>query len=141
MTHHLDFQSAASSGAFSICRTMTKAKQHVLTIRKRPFEGTISIPCYTIHASTKGLPKSKEKGSRKGCKTRTRTKRTSVSEVYTQLGRNLFRRAYRMHYETFLHLYRIIKRQLFISMGYTTERTWAPKREYPINSHDIVFIK
>ena len=46
--------------------------------------------------------------SRRGCPTRPR-ERKSVKSVYNQLGRKGFRRAYRMHIETFYSLYKKIK--------------------------------
>ena len=53
----------------------------------------------------------KRPNSRKGCPTRPR-RRKSVLEVFQELGRKSFRRAYRMHLETFFKLYTIIKPHL-----------------------------
>ena len=39
-------------------------------------------------------------------------------QVYNELGRNIFRRKFRMHFETFLKLYRIIKMDLWHAMNY-----------------------
>ena len=43
--------------------------------------------------------------------------RKSILQVYNELGRNIFRRKFRMHFETFLRLYRIIKMDLWRAMN------------------------
>ena len=67
----------------------------------------------------------KKAGSRKGRFT-TRRKRRSVRDVHNELGRNLFRRAYRMHIETLFDLYQAIKSNLFLVLKYKTDRKSAP---------------
>ena len=63
--------------------------------------------------------------SRKGRPTRPRT-RKSVRQVFNELGRKMFRRAYRMHIETFFALYQKIKRMLHRVMAYNSSRLYAP---------------
>ena len=61
-------------------------------------------------------------GSRRGCPTRCR-KRHSVNWVFNQLGRKMFRRAYRMTIEAFYVLYNKIKPSLFEILNYSPTRT------------------
>ena len=53
-------------------------------------------------------------------------KRKAVYEVFNELGRNMFRRAYRMHIETFYTLYVKIKPALFEAIAYSDVRKNAP---------------
>ena len=53
-------------------------------------------------------------------------KRRSVAQVFNELGRIMFRRAYRMHIETFHALYLKIKINLFQAISYNEERDFAP---------------
>ena len=53
-------------------------------------------------------------------------KRKAVYEVFNELGRNMFRRAYRMHIETFYTLYVKIKPVLFEAIAYSDVRKNAP---------------
>ena len=69
--------------------------------------------------------KKKVPSSRTGCPTRPCT-RKSVKAVFNELGRKAFRRAYRMHLESFYDLYKKIKKQLWIECKYDTERKYAP---------------
>ena len=73
--------------------------------------------------------------SRKGCMTRPRI-RKRVHQVFDELGRNMFRRAYRMHIETFAALYIKIKPSLFQAMSYSAKRTNAPNGRI----HPTVFL-
>jgi hypothetical protein len=52
--------------------------------------------------------------------------RKSILQVYNELGRNIFRRKFRMHFETFLRLYRIIKMDLWRAMNYNPNNNRDP---------------
>ena len=52
--------------------------------------------------------RNKRKGSREATVTRKRQRKT-VRDVFYQLGRTYFRRAYRMEWEIFLNLYDLIE--------------------------------
>ena len=69
--------------------------------------------------NTKKINKCKTRGRQRGCPHRPR-KRQSVNWVFNQLGRKLFRRAYRMTIESFYILYNKIKPHLFQVLNYTT---------------------
>lgn len=81
---------------------------------------------YAIYHLKKKYKKiAKKPSSRKGCLTRPRI-RKSVKQIYNELGRNMFRRAYRMHIETFWELYKKIKSDLWIACKYNSSRTNVP---------------
>lgn len=63
--------------------------------------------------------------SRKGRFTVIR-KRRSVRQVYSELGKGVFRRAYRMNLDTFFNLYQEIKTILFRVLAYNPDRDFAP---------------
>ena len=74
------------------------------------------IVAATSYAAIK-LKKTKKKSYKIGKRIVRRT-RKSVIQVHNELGRDVFRRAYRMHLETFLNLYSIVKEDLFQVMKY-----------------------
>ena len=80
---------------------------------------------YSIAVKSKIGKVTKRVSSRKGCMTRP-WKRRSVGQVFNELGRIMFRRAYRMHIETFHALYLKIKVRLFLAISYDEERQFAP---------------
>ena len=57
------------------------------------------------------------KGGKPGRSVRVRT-RKSIFRIHEELGEGLFRRAFRMHFETFLRLYNCIKKELFEVLKY-----------------------
>ena len=74
------------------------------------------IVAATSYAAIK-LKKTKKKSSKIGRRVVRRT-RKSVIQVHNELGQDVFRRAYRMHLETFLNLYSIVKEDLLQVMKY-----------------------
>ena len=69
--------------------------------------------------------KKKPASTRTGCPTRPRT-RKRVSDIYNELGKKMFRRAYRMDLETFYDLYKKIKTGLWHECKYAHTRNFAP---------------
>ena len=59
------------------------------------------------------LPCQKTQGSRRNASTVKRTRRP-VRDIYKELGKTYFRRAYRMRYTTFCKLYRLLAPRLKI---------------------------
>ena len=74
------------------------------------------IVAATSYAAIK-LKKTKKKSSKIGRRVVRRT-RKSVIQVHNELGRDVFRRAYRMYLETFLNLYSVVKEDLLQVMKY-----------------------
>ena len=68
--------------------------------------------------------RNRSEGSRKGCMTRPRV-RKSVIQVFNELGRNMFCRAFRMHIEAFFKLYVTIKLSLFKAIAHNESRNFA----------------
>ena len=84
----------------------------------RPIAFTINMHQLIIAAAT--FPKVKyarKKKSKKGRKLRYR-KRKSIVQVYNELGRDVFRRSFRMHFEVFLKLFNKIKIDLYTVINY-----------------------
>ena len=71
----------------------------------------------TVAASYAAI-KSTKKGTSVAGRVLKVRQRKSMLQVYNELGRNIFRRKFRMHFETFLKLYRIIKMDLWQAMNY-----------------------
>jgi len=65
----------------------------------------------------------KKPGSRKGCRTRKRLRR-SIEEVYECLGDIYFRRAFRMTYPSFQHLHCLLKEKIDAEVGRNHAKTF-----------------
>ena len=65
------------------------------------------------------------KGGKPGRSLRVRT-RKSIFEMHNELGQGLFRRAFRMHLDTFLRLYNCIKEDLFEVLKYDSRSNRGP---------------
>ena len=63
--------------------------------------------------------KRSNKAGKPGRSLRART-RKSMFRIHEELGEGLFRRAFRMHFETFLRLYNSIKIELFGVLNYNS---------------------
>ena len=72
---------------------------------------------YVIHEKETIQKNEKKPSNRIGCPNRPRT-RKSVRSVFNELGRKRFRRAYRMHLETFYLLYKKLRQSLWIACNY-----------------------
>ena len=68
------------------------------------------------------------RGHRIGSKTRQRVRR-SVESVYHEIGEVLFRRAYRMTYQSFLELYRLLEPELLRIHKEIQKETVARRRK------------
>ena len=89
-----------------------------------------------LHTSTmyeRTLQTHRKPSSRKHCKTRKR-QRSFYTRVHHELGRNMFRRAYRMHLETFEHLFGIIEPYLRQVLSYNGKRNYAPNGTIPLQT-------
>ena len=79
----------------------------------RPIAFTINMHQLIIAAATFAKVKyARKKKSKKGRKLQYR-KRKSIVQVYNELGRDVFRRSFRMHFEVFLKLFNKIKIDLY----------------------------
>jgi len=79
----------------------------------------------TVAASYAAI-KSTKKGTSVAGRVLKVRQRKSMLQVYNELGRNIFRRKFRMHFETFLKLYRIIKMDLWQAMNYNPSNRKGP---------------
>ena len=79
----------------------------------------------TVAASYAAI-KSTKKGTSVAGKILKVRQRKSILQVYNELGRNIFRRKFPMHFETFLRLYRVIKMDLWRAMNYNPNNKRGP---------------
>jgi hypothetical protein len=91
--------------------------KHSYLIQHAALLNNVAASTYVIRKQRKRIKK-KLPSSRKGCPTRFRRRR-SVMDIFNELGRKMFRRAYRMHIEAFWELYKKIKPHLWAACGYT----------------------
>ena len=89
--------------------------QHHLVQRSNVFKTTAVCMLYMKKKQFKRIKK--KPSNRIGCPNRPRT-RKSVRSVFNELGRKRFRRAYRMHLETFYLLYKKLRQSLWIACNY-----------------------
>ena len=85
---------------------------------------TIAILAIIAIAQRKRIQNRSEQGSRKGCMTHPRVHK-SVYEVFHELGRNMFCRAFQMHIEAFFKLHVTIKLSLFKSIVHSESQKFA----------------
>ena len=75
----------------------------------------------------------KRKGTRTGCPS-IRRKRKTMSQIYTDIGETMFRRSYRMSFNTFFILYNTIKAQITIAMSNPSYKANAPNGRIALSS-------
>ena len=75
----------------------------------------------------------KRKGTRTGCPTMKRERKT-ISQIYREISDTMFRRSYRMSFNTFLILYNTIKTHLIAAMSNPSDKANAPNGRIPLSS-------
>ena len=83
----------------------------------------------TVAASYAAI-KSTKKGTSVAGRVLKVRQRKSMLQVYNELGHNIFRRKFCMHFETFLRLYRIIKMGLWQAMNYNPINRKGPNGSF-----------
>ena len=82
-----------------------------------PFRAALQLVGHKVHLDN--ISNKKRKSKVKQYKyIRQKRRRKSVADVYSEMGRDNFRRAYRMHYRTFVNLYHLLKSHMQRAMSY-----------------------
>jgi len=101
----------------SFCPEHTTFNDLVMVIATRFLLNSSAVVTGCAIRRIKGNRKVVRVGTRKGKPTR-RRKRRRVNDIFHELGRKVFRRAYRMHIESFFELYQTLKQDLYRVMNY-----------------------
>jgi len=72
---------------------------------------------------------------------RNKRKRKTMEEVHAELGDALFRRTFRMSYETFLKLFDIIKPQLYQIINYNPQVQRGPNGRIDERRRELILTK